>query len=613
MSNNNFDNAMDGVFGSPHTFHISVMGTGFTVDTPLKVARYGISSVMSIGDDGLLEDMRKFHSEHNNLPFKPISRDDREHRAKRITAYLNLINGLVKDQIEKLKLDPFEPASEITRYFEMLPESPLKKSYRQMLETSDPETRQLLQKDLREQIVAGNLDVNIMTKVDGDAYYKGEKLPAEYATAQSALRGFAESDLNSAIILSAGMNRRLFKYMATFDDFFPDENGYIKKKIILKVSDYRSALIQSKILAKDGLWVSEYRIESGLNCGGHAFASKGHLMGPILEEFRTNRTQLIENLRQSCNNILKEKGRTQISSAQIIRITVQGGIGTADEDKFLIKYYEVDGTGWGTPFLLVPEATNVDDEHLRKLMDATEKEVHLSHGSPLGVPFWKLMTTSSEETRLQRIKADKPGSPCPKGYLKFDTEFTEKPLCWASRNYQKRKLTQIGDGDLTDVQKTGLGETVMAKSCLCLDLAGGVLVKTGINPKAVTAVCCGPGIVSFSRLASLEEMVSHIYGRLSLLNNLERPHMFITELRLYIEHLRKELDESANGLLSRTAKYFAEFRRNLQIGIEHYRLQADRFGREQRERFMRELEAMARELEKVLPETAPVIQVEGAA
>ena len=69
---------------------------------------------------------------------------------------------------------------------------------------------------------------------------------------------------------SAGMNPRLYGYIADFDDFYPSrmEN---KKKIVLKVSDYRSAIIQGKFLAKKGLWVSEYRIESGLNCGGHVF------------------------------------------------------------------------------------------------------------------------------------------------------------------------------------------------------------------------------------------------------------------------------------------------------------------------------------------------------
>ena len=40
---------------SPHTFHIPVMGLGFTVDTPVKVAKYGISSVVSVIEDQLLE------------------------------------------------------------------------------------------------------------------------------------------------------------------------------------------------------------------------------------------------------------------------------------------------------------------------------------------------------------------------------------------------------------------------------------------------------------------------------------------------------------------------------------------------------------------------------
>ena len=94
---------------------------------------------------------------------------------------------------------------------------------------------------------------------------KKEKLPTEFNDAHAALRGYANSDLESSLILSAGMNPRLYSYMEQFDDFYPDENRYIKKKIVLKVSDYRSALIQGKFLAKKGLWVSEYRIESGLN------------------------------------------------------------------------------------------------------------------------------------------------------------------------------------------------------------------------------------------------------------------------------------------------------------------------------------------------------------
>lgn len=36
---------------SEHSFHIPVMGIAFTIDTPIKVARFGISSVISIVED----------------------------------------------------------------------------------------------------------------------------------------------------------------------------------------------------------------------------------------------------------------------------------------------------------------------------------------------------------------------------------------------------------------------------------------------------------------------------------------------------------------------------------------------------------------------------------
>ena len=139
----------------------------------------------------------------------------------------------------------------------------------------------------------GSIDVNIMTKGDRDAYRDGQKLPPECGDASAALRGFASSTLSSSIVFSAGINPRLYSYAAKFDDFFPDENGQLKKKIILKVSDFHSAEVQGKFLAKRGLWVSEYRIESGLNCGGHAFATNGHLLGPMLEEFKQKRPELI--------------------------------------------------------------------------------------------------------------------------------------------------------------------------------------------------------------------------------------------------------------------------------------------------------------------------------
>ena len=144
-----------------------------------------------------------------------------------------------------------------------------------------------------------------------------------------------------------------------------------------------------------------------------------------------------------------------------MRITVQGGIGTVEEDLLLRECYGADGTGWATPFLLVPEVTNVDDEHLRKLCEAGDDEVYLSDSSPFGLPFWNLRTSASENARRRRIAENRPGSPCPKGFVRlFNTEFTKIPICIASRHYQKLKLEQLEGQDLTPQKRAALRESV---------------------------------------------------------------------------------------------------------------------------------------------------------
>lgn len=47
-----------------HTFHIPVMGLAYTIDSPIRVAQYGISSVISITDDEVIEKMRAIYSEN---------------------------------------------------------------------------------------------------------------------------------------------------------------------------------------------------------------------------------------------------------------------------------------------------------------------------------------------------------------------------------------------------------------------------------------------------------------------------------------------------------------------------------------------------------------------
>lgn len=584
---------------SPHSFHIPVMGTGFTIDTPLRVARYGISSVISLVDDQLIEQMRRHHCEVLGEPYEEIGDKDDDPRAHRITTYLNMVDRLVQAQVRELQAAPFTDDSDLTRYFRMLPETPLKQMWQRMRETADTAERAKLDAELRTLAVPGAIDVNIMTKLDRPNFRNGEQLPPEYGDALAALRGFANSTLSSSVVMSAGLYQRLYGYMTQFADFLPGDDGSApRKKIILKVSDHRSAIVQGKFLAKRGLWVSEFRIESGLNCGGHAFASVGMLMGPILEEFKRERTDLIQTLYEIYSKALETMGRPVPRQAPDLRITFQGGVGTSAEHNFLMQYYEIDGVGWGTPFLLVPEVVNIDEKHLERVSKAGDNDVYLSDTSPLGIPFWSLRTSESEAARRQRIADGRPGSPCPKGYLVSTTEFTKRPICTASTGFQKQKLKQLDEMAVSPELEPVMREAITAKACICHDLAGGAAVKHGFDKEAVTAVCCGPNIVNFSKVATLEEMIGHIYGRISLMTNPNRPHVMLRELKLYIDYLRSEMEKWSLDLSSRTPKYFTEFRENLHAGIEYYRGLSEVF-ESKKESFLRALETLQSELEQL--------------
>ncbi|MCX6352379.1 MAG: hypothetical protein NTX03_11030, partial [Bacteroidetes bacterium] len=496
---------------STHNFHIPVMGLSFTIDTPLKVARYGISSVVSIIEDELIEQMRKFHSEQAGISYTAIANTEEDFRARRITAYLNLIHKLVDEQTEKLRELPFAEGSDIVKYFELLPEtSYLKKMFKGMMELEEGNAKSILQRGLRTQIISGDIDVNIMSKVDRVKYTDdGEPIINENSDALAAFRGFAKSNLNSSVVFSAGYNPRLYAYIESFSDFFPDANSELKKKLILKVSDYRSALTQGKLLAKKGLWISEFRIESGLNCGGHAFATDGLLLGPILEEFKTNRTALFDELLEMCNAALSAKAIHTFKIIPELKISVQGGIGTAHENQFLLDYYHADSTGWGSPFLLVPEATNVDDETLHNLATAKKEDYYLSNSSPLGVPFNNFKKSTSEVQRLKRIEKGRPGSPCYKKALSSNTEFTKEPICTASRQYQNLKIAQLKREHLPENLYQQKYNSVIEKDCLCEGLAVSALLKNHLKPPhkltAVT-ICPGPNLAYFSGQFSLKQM-----------------------------------------------------------------------------------------------------------
>lgn len=559
-----------------HTFHIPVLGLSYSIDTPLKVARYGISSVVSIIEDELIEKMRAYHCLKSGEPYTAITTREDDFRAKRITAYLDLLNRLVGYQTEALRKLPFGEANDLACYFDMLPDSAKEKQlYESMLIMPGGEQKSAAQRQLKDSIRIGAIDVNIMAKVDALPHHPdGTPLPPEYADAMSALRGFANSSLSSSVVMSAGYNPRLYNYFERFGDFFPDASGELKKRVILKVSDYRSALVQGKILAKKGIWVSEFRIESGLNCGGHAFATDGYLLGPILQEFRDKRMELTQELWQICDAANEARGGNSFPSRPIQRITVQGGIGTAGEDEFLRSYYQLDGTGWGSPFLLVPGVTNVDPQTLEQLACAVPEDYFLSDASPLGVPFHNFRKSTGEVQRANRIAKNRPGSPCYKKFLATDTEFTTTPICTASRQYQNLKIGQLRESGLVGDELEKAIASVTVKDCLCEGLSAAVLIKDDIhishNLSAVT-ICPGPNLAFFSGTFTLQEMAGHIYGRGNILNEVSRPHMFVNELKLYVDYLKKQAEKYADQQTKKQRQFLLTFRANLLNGIEYYK------------------------------------------
>jgi hypothetical protein len=559
-----------------HKFHIPVLGIAFSVDAPLKVAKYGISSVMSLVDDTLMEELRKHHLEKLGKPYFRIEDKVEDVRAKRVTAYLNMINELVKEQFEELKSSPFTDGSEITKYFEMLPDSSeLKIAYNKMLDEPDINVRADMQNELRKNIYAGSIDVNIMTKLDKANYGENNVLlSSEYNDAHASLRGFALSNLESSIIFSAGMNPKLYSYAETFKDFYPTAEGNFKKKIVIKVSDYRSALIQGKFLAKKGLWVSEFRIESGLNCGGHAFATDGLLLGPILEEFKNKKDELMNALKEIILQALTKKEIYTDKDKLFYDVTVQGGVGTSSEQEFLISYFGVKSVGWGTPFLLVPEVMNVDDYTLQKLSMAKEEDLYLSDISPLGVPFNSLRGNSKDIEKQERIESGKPGSPCPKKFLLSSKEYSDKPLCTASISFINKKIAELKENFTNQDEFKKKFDTVVNKACLCVGLTSPAMIVNNIEtPKQSRAVsvCPGPNLAYFSKVATLKEMVDHIYGRINLVTHSNRPNMFVKELDVYIDYFQKRIEEGLKNLSTQTEEFINTFNDNLLEGIEYYK------------------------------------------
>jgi hypothetical protein len=66
-------------------------------------------------------------------------------------------------------------------------------------------------------------------------------------------------------------------------------------------------------------------------------------------------------------------------------------------------------------------------------------------------------------------------------------------------------------------------------------------------------------------------MVGHIYARNDVRDKSQRrPHVFVNELKLYIDKLDGMITKAGSSATEKECEYFAEFKQNLFAGIDYY-------------------------------------------
>ena len=577
-----------------HKIHIPVMGICYTADTPIRVAHLGITSVISLVDDGLLEEYRMAYAERLGLDLG----SPQTTRIGRIRSYLDFVADEVERKFTRLCACRFDGGSDKDLYFLMLPlDSRLRVEYDGIFAKTGL-ARIAAEAALTEKMEPGEIQANIMVGLNHDE------------AAFDAVRGFAASKVSGALVLSAGVNLSVFEEIAKCKDFYRTGTRPPKKKIILKVSDYRSALVQGRYLAKKGLEVYEYRIESGVNCGGHAFFESKKLLLDVVREFVEKRKELFETTRSmiakfadSCiagDNAATFPMQGILPPPSPARITAQGGL-CAPEDIAQVLSLGIDGVGVGTPFLLVPQATSVDKETRRLLVSAKPEDVCISHASPLGIPFVNLQTSTAAricERKIQEYFAPeseksgspelKPGFPCRQHYLCQNIPGFDHPICMASREYVMHRLAEIDKLEQEDIEACKmqshhadenhersressaanacensmavirkkydkLRRVTLSRECICRFLGNAgreeirekspslhyqpecVAVARGSQPartREPVTICPNPDIGYFDREYTLLEMMQHLYGTGKRLTPKDKPSAFEVEEKI---------------------------------------------------------------------------------
>ena len=282
---------------------------------------------------------------------------------------------------------------------------------------------------------------------------------------------------------------------------------------------------------------------------------------------------MIDSLQEILIPALNKKGFPVENEKLGFKVTVQGGVGKTEEHEFLRRYYGVESVGWGSPFLLVPEVMNVDPDTLKRLCEAGEDDLYLSNVSPLGVPFNSLRTNTKDIEKMDRLDRGKPGSPCTKKFLVSNKNYTEKPICTASIEFMK-KISVLKDNEETEDKFKEELEMASEKVCLCEGLSASTLMNyniTDAKQSLAVSICPGPNLAYYSKVSSLKDMVDHIYGRINLITDPDRPNMFIKELILNIDFIEKKIVACMNSRSNQNEDYVNTYYANLLDGLNYYR------------------------------------------
>jgi hypothetical protein len=136
------------------------------------------------------------------------------------------------------------------------------------------------------------------------------------------------------------------------------------------------------------------------------------------------------------------------------------------------------------------------------------------------------------------------------------------------------KIAQLKEQHLPQEDFETQYDEITEKACLCTGLGASALLNNHIEAAhhiKTVAICPGPNLAFFSGVFSLQQMVDHIYGRNNILNSLERPNLFVNELKLYVDYLKKEITTNINSLNNNKIRYFKTFQSNLLEGVNYYR------------------------------------------